>query len=156
MTQQIDRATVPNTTMQSSIADGFHPDGQAGSSCELSAAHGAPELCNGSKDSPAPLPDASVSARLRLRQMTHRYRRFMAAGKNSDIGVDCKRRCRNTRPATPLRLLSGCPIAFGSRQEPPRRPRPEPAIHPHFWAMDFVSSSFSPPFGLGLISRPTV
>src|SRR5882762_1902090 len=52
--------------------------------------------------------------------------------------------------------LSGCPIAFGSRQEPPRRPRPEPAIHPHFWAMDFVSSSFSPPFGLGLISPHTV
>src|SRR5882762_11165838 len=80
------------------IADGFHPDGHAGSSSELSAAHAAPERCNGSKDSPAPLPDASVSARLRLRQMTHRYRRFMAAGKNSDIGVDCKRRCCNTRP----------------------------------------------------------
>src|SRR2546425_2633019 len=80
MTQQIDRATVPNT-MQSSIADGFHPDGHAGSSSELSAAHAAPELCNGSKDSPAPLPDASVSARLRLRQMTHRYRRFIADGK---------------------------------------------------------------------------
>ncbi len=107
------------------IADGFHPDGHAGSSSELSAAHAAPELCNGSKDSPAPLPDASVTARLRLRQMTHRY-------------------------------LSGCPIAFGSREEPPRRPRPEPAIHPHFWAMDFVSSSFSPPFGLGLISPHTM